>query len=133
MLNITSSQYWIEVEELANSIATVAMQSCDNDRDDAEELINDSLLHETIDGHQWIIYNAYNLDVIQHSDNEDYYIDEFGSESAGEELKNGGLSRLHTAVAYWALYADVQGMISDELDAIEDAIEEEEEEEKMED
>ena len=129
MSNITSSQYWIEVEALANLIATNAMQSCDNDRDDAEELIIDRLLHETIDGHEWIIYNAYNLDVIQYSDNEDYYIDEFGSESAGDELKSGGLSRLHTAVAFWALYADVQNMISDELDNIEEAAEEEEEEE----
>lgn len=130
MSNITSSQYWIEVEAMANSIATQAMQSCDNDRDDAEELINDSLLHENIDGHQWIIYNSYNLDVIQYSDNSDYYIDEFGSESAGESLKSGGLSGLHTAIAFWALYADVQNMISDELDTIEEAIEEEEEEEE---
>ena len=130
MSNITRSQYWIEVEALANSIATEAMQSCDNDREGAEEMINDSLLHETIDGHEWIINNAYNLDVIQHSDNTDYYIDEFGSESAGEELKNGGLSGLHTAIAFWALYADVQNMISEELDTLEEAIEEEEEEEE---
>lgn len=124
MSNITSSQYWIEVEALANSIATEAMQSCDNDRNGAEELINDSLLHETIDGHEWIIYNSYNLDVIQHSSNEDYYIDTFGSESAGEELKNSGLSGLHTAVAFWALYADVQEKISDELDTLEEEEEE---------
>lgn len=128
MSNITSSQYWIEVEALANSIATEAMQSCDNDRDDAEELINDSLLHENIDSHQWIIYNSYNLDVIQYSDNSDYYIDEFGAEDAGESLKSGGLSGLHTAIAFWALYADVQNMISDELDTLEEAVEEEEEE-----
>lgn len=129
MSNINSSQYWSEVQSIANSIATEAMQSCDNVRDDAEELINDSLLNETIDGHEWIIYNSYNLDVIQYSDNEDYYIDEFGTESAGEELKNGGLSGLHTAVAFWALYADVQNLISDELDTLEEAVEEEEEEE----
>lgn len=125
MSNITNAEYWIEVEAIANCIATEAMQSCDNDRDEAEELINDSLLHETIDGHQWIIYNHYNLDVIQYSDNEDYYIDEFGTESAGEELKSGGLSGLHTAVAFWALYADVQNMLSDELDTLEESVEEE--------
>lgn len=128
MSNITSSQYWIEVQSIANSIATEAMQSCGNDRDNAEELINDSLLHETIDGHEWIICNDYNLDVIQHSDNEDYYIDEFGSDDAGVTLKNGGLSGLHTAVAFWAMYADVQNLISDELDTLEEAVEEEEEE-----
>ena len=121
MSNITSSQYWLEVQSIANSLATEAMQSCENDRDDAEELINDSLLHEAIDQHEWIIYNCYNLDVIQYSDNEDYLIDNFGLESAGESLKNGGLDGLHTAVAFWALYADVQEKISDELDTLEEA------------
>ena len=121
MSNITSSQYWLEVQSIANSLATEAMQSCENDRDDAEELINDSLLHEAIDQHEWIIYNSYNLDVIQYSDNEDYLVDNFGAEDAGETLKNGGLSSLHTAVAFWALYADVQEKISDELDTLEEA------------
>lgn len=130
MSNITNTEYWIEVESIANCIATEAMQSCDNERDEAEELINDTLLHETIDGHQWIIYNAYNLDVIQHTDNEDYMIDNFGSECAGEELKQNGLSGLHTAVAFWALYADVQDMTSGELDKLEEAIEEEIEEDE---
>lgn len=129
MSNITSSQYWTEVEALANMIAVNAMQSCDNDRSDAEDLINDSLLHETVDSHEWIIYYAYNLDVIQHSDNEDYYIDEFGIENAGEELKNRGLSGLHAAIAFWCLYEDVQGMVSDELDKLEEAIEDQEDEE----
>ena len=82
------------------------MERCDNDRDEAEELINDSLLRETIDGHEWIIYYSYNLDVIQHSDNEDYMIDNFGIDEAGFILKDKGLSGLHSAIAFWALYAD---------------------------
>ena len=56
---ITSTQYWNEVSALAQMIAEEAMQQSGNDRSEAEELINDTLLHETIDGHQWIIYNAY--------------------------------------------------------------------------
>ena len=43
MSNITSSQYWNEVQSLAVSIAEDAMLQCDNNREDAEELINDSL------------------------------------------------------------------------------------------
>ena len=130
MSNITNSQYWIEVSSMAEIIAEEAMQQSDNNREEAEDLINDSLLHETIDGHQWIIYYAYNLDVYQHSDNSDYLIDNFGNEEAGIILQEKGLDGLHQALAFWALYADVQEKISDALDEIEDNIEEETEEDQ---
>ena len=123
MSNITSSQYWNEVQSLAVIIAEDAMSACDNNRDDAEELINDSLLLETIDGHQWIIYYAYNLDVYQYSDNSDYYIDNFGADDAAYILKEKGLDSLHQALAFWALYSDVQEKISEALDELENNIE----------
>ena len=129
MSNITSSQYWNEVQSIAVSIAEDAMSYCDNNRKDAEELIIDSLLHETIDGHQWIIYYAYNLDVYQHSDNSDYYIDNFGGDDAAYVLKEKGLDGLHQVLAYWSLYADVQDKISEALDGIESNIEEQDDEE----
>ena len=129
MSNITSSQYWNEVQSLAVSIAEDAMSYYDNNRDEAEELINDSLLHETIDGHQWIIYNAYNLDVYQHSDNSDYYIDNFGGDDAAYVLKEKGLDGLHQALAFWSLYADVQDKIDEALDGVENNIEEQDESE----
>ena len=129
MSNFTSSQYWNEVQSLAVSIAEDAMSYCDNNRKDAEELIIDSLLHETIDGHQWIIYYAYNLDVYQYSDNSDYYIDNFGGDDAAYVLKEKGLDGLHQVLAYWSLYADVQDKISEALDGIESNIEEQDDEE----
>ena len=120
MTNITSSQYWIEVEALATQIAQDAMLSCDNNREEAEELINDSLMHETIGAHQWVIYNAYHLDVLQYSDNSDRYVDEFGVEDAALVLKESGLAGLHQALVFWALYADVQEKIEEALDDVED-------------
>ena len=129
MLSITSSQYWVEVEALATQIAQDAMSQCDNNRDDAEELITDSLLHETIDGHQWIIYCAYNLDVYQYSNNSDYYIDNFGGDDAAYVLKEKRLDGLHQALAFWALYADVQEKISGTLDDAEASLSEEQDEE----
>ena len=130
MSNITSSQYWNEVQDLAVSIAEDAMSYCDNSREEAEELINESLLHETIDGHQWIIYYAYNLDIYQYSDNSDYYIDNFGGDDAAYVLKEKGLDGLHQALAFWALYADVQDKISEALDGVESNIEESEDDEE---
>ena len=130
MSNITSSQYWNEIQSLAVSIAEDAMAQCDNNREDAEELINDSLLHETIDGHQWIIYNAYNLDVYQYSANSDYYINNFGGDDAACVLKEKGLDGLHQALAFWSLYADVQEKIGEALDGVESNIEDQDETEE---
>ena len=70
-------EYWKEVNGIAANLVSESMGDNDNDRDAAEEEINDTRLHETIDGHQWVIYYSYNLDVIKHSDNEDYYNDNF--------------------------------------------------------
>ena len=123
MTNITSSsQYWNEVEALATQIAQDVMSSCDNNREEAEELINDSLLHETIGAHQWVIYNAYTLDVLQYSGNSYHYVDEFGVEDAVLVLKERGLDGLHQSLAFWALYADVQAKIEEALDEVESNI-----------
>lgn len=120
MSNFTSSQYWTEVESLANQIAQDALSQCDNDRSEAEEMITDSLMHETIGAHQWVIYNAYNLDVLQYSDNSDYYIDNFGTDDAAIVLKESGLNGLHQSLAFYALFADVQEKIADALNEIEE-------------
>lgn len=125
-MNISNTDYWNEVSALAKSIAEEAMSECDNDLDDAQEMVNDRLLHETIDGHQWVIYHAYNLDVLQHSDNTEYMIDNLGNDEASEVLTQGGLSGLHTALAFWALYADVQDKVEGALQAVADSNEEEE-------
>ena len=130
MSNITSSQYCNEIQSLAVSIAEDAMLSCDNNRDEAEELINDSLLFETIDGHEWVIYYAYNLDVYQYSNNPDYYIDNFGGDDATYVLKEKGLDGLHNVLAFWSLYADVQDKIDEALDGVESNIKEQDESEE---
>ncbi len=114
-------EYWNEVNELADTIACETMQETDNNRDKAQEIINDVRLHETIDGHQWIIYYGYNLDVIKHSDNEDYYSDNFGGDALASSLEQGGLDTLHCHIAFWAMYADVQDRIQDALDEYEEA------------
>jgi hypothetical protein len=127
MSEITSSDYWSEISSIAESLATDAVNACDGDKDDALDKINDYMLHETVDGHQWVIYNAYNADVMRHSDNEDYYIDNFGTDDAGHVLKESGLSGLHNVIAFWCMYADVQDRLDDALD---DAVEKWEEEHK---
>ena len=126
-MNITSSEYWTEVSELAENILADAMQDNNNDIEAAEGEIYDTRLHQTIDGHQWVLYNAYHLDIISHSDNEDYMVDNFGGDCLEHALKEGGLSGLHMAIAVWAFYADVSDKLIDAIQAARDEAEEAEE------
>ena len=112
---MNKQDYYNEVNAIAKDLVTNALEQCDNDADQAMDLINDSLLHEWIDGHEWIIYNAYHLPILQHSDNAEYMGDNFGGDSVASALKDGGLSGLHCALAFWALYADVMDNIEDAM------------------
>lgn len=129
---MNKQEYYDEVYEIANTLVAEAMADHDNDAKQAMEAIVDSRLHETIDGHQWIIYYSYNLSIIKHSSNVNYMIDNMGLDSAGEALQSGGLNGLHQAIAYWALYADVYELLQDKMDDYIDALDTEEEEEEEE-
>lgn len=123
-MSITYQEYREEVKETAANIVELAVEaleseSAEYDRDRALELIHDYILHEQIDGHEYAIYYAYHLPILQHSDNAEYAGDNFGSDVLGDALKKG-LDNLHATLAFWAFYADV-------YDAIDDAIAEYEE------
>jgi hypothetical protein len=117
MTNITATDYAAEIKATAFNLVDEVMLETAN-RDEALELINDTRLHETVDGHQWVIYCAYNLPVLEHSDNADYMEENLGDDCIAAALKDGGVNGLHTALAYWALYADVQDAINDRFDEI---------------
>ena len=73
MSQFTSVEYWKEVSSIAAYLVSESADynDCNTidtfDRDTVLEYINDSALHETIDGHQWVIYYAYNLPVLEYS------------------------------------------------------------------
>ena len=116
----TSKDYFEIVDGMAHDLAVEAMQETDNNKDDALELLNDSLLHETVDGCEYVIYNHYHLPIIQYSGNCDYYIDNFGGDDAAYVIKEKGLDHLHMTIAYWCLYADIQELLEEKLDDIVD-------------
>lgn len=109
---ITLSEYFNE-----------ALKECSNDGEQAMELINDGLLQEWVAGHEWVIYNAYHLTILQHSSNDEYMIDNLGEDSAASTLKEGGLSGLHYALAFWAMYADIQDILSETVDDLIESLE----------
>lgn len=110
-MTISNTEYWTEVRAIAANVVQEAAERLDMttaetfDPVAVHDEIFDTILHETIDGHQWVIYYAYNLPVLQHTDNAEYGIDQ-GLIDATESIKQG-LNTLHCHLAFWALYADV--------------------------
>lgn len=94
---ITQSQYWREVTSLAKQIAKEAKAE---DRD-----ITD-VLHETIDGHQWVIYTWAYPWVLMHSRSEDALFDQMGPTEAT------GYSQIMQLMTFYALYQDVAEELS---------------------
>ena len=125
MTNLTETTYWNEVNATANYVIELTIESLQYDNeevtiDNIQDRINDCILHEQIDSHQYAIYNAYHLPILQYSYNAEYMIDNFGGESV-EHANKRGISSLFAAMAFWAFYADVNDEITEK--AIEEAIE----------
>ena len=118
-MNITCSEYNKEIKDLAFNLVEENQEIEDSEFNVFEHIRDNGLDHQTVDGHQWIIYYKYSLDIIEHSDNDDYMVDNLGSESLEHALKNGGLSGLHQAIAFYAMLADV----NEELSTLEQEIE----------
>lgn len=131
MQNLTSSTYFTEVSKTANYIVTLAIESLELDNEEINEenlndRIQDHILYEQIDSHEYNIYYCYHLPIIMFSTNPDYCVDNFGSDFLIEDLKKG-IQSLHNTLAYWAFYADVSDLIGDEIQDALSSIEDQEE------
>lgn len=92
MKEISQRDYACEIADIARECTLNALEY---DRD-----IHD-VLHETIDGHQWVIYNWAHDWVLRWSDNSTALFDELGPQTAED------WSTLRMRGAYMAMYADV--------------------------
>ena len=88
---ITEKQYWKEIRSLAK----------DADKRVKEGEEPGDVLHETIDGHQWIIYYHYQPYVIAHTRNEDAVFDMVG------EVSGDSTGAVLTQIAFYAMEQDV--------------------------
>ena len=118
-----SAQYWEEVRSTASYIVEEAIQLAEDNedpciRDSAEEIINDYLLHEQIDGHQWIIYTAYHRPIVDFTINEDAYLDIYGNEDLGRIIAEEGMEQVEMIRAFWAFYQDVQEAVYEALEGM---------------
>jgi len=97
---ITQSEYWKEVTSIAKGVleeAAVNRQGSDTS----------DLLHEAIDGHQWIIYTWAYPYVLIHSRSEDAFFDQMGATEATS------YQQIMQLMAFYALYQDVAEEISE--------------------
>jgi len=107
MTTITYREYQDEISDLAEDLYKEAGEEHPEDEDARNEFMRERL-HEIVDGHQWIIYCAYNLSVYEHSPNADAYQDMYGNEDLGAIVADWGLLSLHTTIAACAMQADIE-------------------------
>ena len=112
-LEFTSSEYHKEISDLAANLYSEALEQNDNDHDAAIEAIHDHLLHELVDGHQWVIYTYSNELVERFSDNAEAYKDIYDNESIGSIVSDRGLDAVKPIIAYFAMYQDISDRLND--------------------
>ena len=113
------SEYKAEMKSIAFNLVEANQEKEDSEFNVFDHIRDNGLDHEAVDGHQWSIYYSYSLDIIKHSDNDEYMVDNLGDESLVHALKEGGLNGLHQAIAFYAMVADV----NEELSTLEQEIE----------
>lgn len=89
-------------------------------RDDTQELSD--IVHETVDGHQWVIYYAQALDLVSFVRRIDF--DEYAeAQSILEDIGEltADLDTLASQLAYWIMYNNVYGAVQERLEAEEEA------------
>ena len=111
---MTRKEYETEIDELARTIVSEAREYS---RDLSE------VIHETVDGHEYVIYYAEARDVVSHPTNRDALFEDFGDEQSNAD------GMLDCRRAYCAMEKDVyasidrQGLsVDDEPNAIEEEV-----------
>ena len=111
---MNNQEYYKQVEATANTIVTLAAEEleCDNmeiNEENLQDVINDCILFEQIDSHEWIIYTRYHLQIMENTNNENYLIENIG-EASGDDFHS-----IVAQFAFWAFYADVQDYLDGEI------------------
>jgi len=112
-LEFTSSEYHKEINDLAADLYSEALEQNDNDHESAIDAIHDHLLHELVDGHQWVIYTYSSELVERFSDNAEAFMDVYDNESIGALVADQGLDALKPIIAYFAMYQDISDHLNE--------------------
>ena len=99
------TEYKTEIQDIAHGIIEECLSYPDIDLQD--------YIHQTVDGHQWIIYTGYHNEILDNSDNEDSYLDIYSNEDLGEIVAKDGLEAAMQIKAFSAMLQDVQEAIGE--------------------
>ncbi len=117
MSEITQSEYWAEIQSLAQGLIDEALEHGPHGKeataDELRDHIHDAALHETIDGHQWVIYNWAHSYVLRHSPNDEVYFQDFGP------IEANSLSDVSVRCVFCAMERDVSEALETLLDGYE--------------
>ena len=72
----------------------------------------------TVDGHEWVIYTAYNRAVIEHSANNEAYLGVYDDESLGALVSEKGVEGLELIIAAYAMEADLNEACEEVLEEL---------------
>ena len=117
MNDITQQSYTKEITDLAYDIATELLDEHDS-REEAEEAAYDRI-HETVDGHEWVIYTYQAGLVPDFSSNYDAYRDCYCNEDIGAIVSEKGLDAVKPVIAYFAMTQDISEQMEQAFDAVE--------------
>ena len=106
MTDITSSDYYTDINDTAINLIDDLMEELDNDLEDVKEGLFDRI-HETVDSHEWIIYTYHNAFIVNFSSNDEAYKDFYDNESLGALVADRGPEGLTLIMAFYAMEADL--------------------------
>lgn len=113
MINkITYSEYRQRIKEAAVEI----FEESERDIDECYDLV-----HEVIDSWDWAIYYHYADAILEHSENDEAYEEIMDAENIGQLVIDSGLASLKSAMAFWAMRADLDAELA-HLDNMRDAV-----------
>jgi polyhydroxyalkanoate synthesis regulator phasin len=114
MKELTQKEYSEGIESMASEV----IEECLEYGSDLSDMI-----HEKVDGDEWIIYTYYHGYVIKFSDNEDAYLDIYSSEDLGELIRTQDLDAVIQARAFFAMDADLRQAVYDNKEELEERLE----------
>ena len=101
MGNYTETEYFESVRNIAREAIRAAQREGVDEQD---------VIHEAVDGSQWVIFHGRARFVCLISENEDAVIDQMGSEAFAAVAS---VQECFTRAAYWAMLQDVQDVLDD--------------------
>lgn len=104
---ISFKEYRDAIDSIAKQVLDEVHGSSDDDRDVYD------VACEIVDGHQFVIYYAYNDDVLGHSPNLDAWEDLYSMEDIGSLVTDHGMKGARSVQAYFAMLQDVMEELQD--------------------